>query len=111
MQSSALGSVDLGSFAAPFGGFVQTTAQNGWATLDFLPPSIPTGAHRLVSTDTTLFALDGTITPGLTRTYFGLPAIGFRVQTFNNGTLVFGGRNVLSSYGGAFPHRATRRIE
>ncbi|MDT8321996.1 MAG: hypothetical protein RQ826_15870 [Xanthomonadales bacterium] len=41
--------------------------------------------------------------------FFGLPVIGFWVNTFSNGQLE--GANVLSNYGGTFQHRGSRRVE
>jgi hypothetical protein len=36
--------------------------------------------------------------------------VGFAVQNFINGTLVIGGQNNLSNYGGNFVQKATTRI-
>ena len=94
---------------------VTTTYSNGWA--DLLIPQTSNGrgqtgspAHYLPSFTTTITPLVGasTVTPV---TYFGLPIIGFAVQSFNNGTLVVGGNLVQSQYGGNFVHKGTRRIQ
>jgi len=50
------------------------------------------------------------ISTGLTKTYLGLPVVGFAVQSFTNGTLVVGGTNVLANYGGNFVQKATTTI-
>ena len=46
----------------------------------------------------------------MTKTYLGLPVVGFAVQSFNNGTLVVGGTNVLANYGGNFVQKTTTTI-
>lgn len=43
--------------------------------------------------------------------YVGLPTIGFWVNTFTNGTLVFDGENTLANFGGSFKHRGSRRVQ
>jgi len=58
----------------------------------------PVTAHRLTS-----FAP--------VATFFGLPVIGFAVETYNNGLLTAGALNVRSIYAGTFPHKATTRIQ
>jgi hypothetical protein len=40
----------------------------------------------------------------------GLPAIGFMVRSFTNGTFACGASNCQSTFGGAFPHVTVRRI-
>jgi len=47
-----------------------------------------------------------------TATYFGLPVIGFMVQTFTNNTIMVGTPPVAvqSNYGGDFDHRYSTRI-
>jgi hypothetical protein len=37
--------------------------------------------------------------------------IGFAVTSFTNGTLVVGGQNVLSNYGGNFVHKTSTTIQ
>ena len=76
-----------------------TGAQNGWALFDLTSAvSGPVTAHRLTS-----FAP--------VATFFGLPVIGFAVETYNNGLLTAGALNVRSIYAGTFPHKATTRIQ
>jgi hypothetical protein len=50
---------------------------------------------------------------GNTVTYAGLPAIGFAVVSFANGTLQVGTPpvNVLSNYGGNFVHKTSTTVE
>ena len=53
------------------------------------------------------------MTTGNTVTYVGLPAIGFAVVSFTNGTLQVGTPpvNVLSNYGGNFVHKTSTTIQ
>jgi hypothetical protein len=44
-------------------------------------------------------------------TYVGLPVIGFAATSYTNGTVVVGGSNVLSNYGGNFAHKASTLIQ
>ena len=95
--SNVLGSANsVGLSAANFA----AGAQNGWALFDFTAAvgSTSVTAHRLSS-----FAP--------VATFFGLPVIGFAVETYNNGTLTAGALNVRSIYAGTFPHKATTRIQ
>jgi len=46
----------------------------------------------------------------LTKTYIGLPVVGFAVQSFTNGTLVVGGQNVLARYGLSFIQKGSVRV-
>lgn len=67
--------------------------QNGWTNVAFTDD-----ANQMTSNDGD--------------TYFGLPATGFAVQEFVNGTLEDEeGNSLLSNYQGLFDHRATRCIE
>ena len=43
-------------------------------------------------------------------TYFGLPVVGFAVQSFANGRITILDRDVLSNYGGNFVHKGTRFV-
>jgi hypothetical protein len=43
-------------------------------------------------------------------TYFGLPVVGFAVQSFTNGAVASGTGSVLSNYGGNFNHKYLRSI-
>jgi hypothetical protein len=102
-NSNILGSVNVAN--------IPTTFQNGWLRMGFAPVSGNPTAHVLANATTTVIPLTGATTTG-TRTYFGLPVIGFAVQTFNNGTLTILGavQQVQSAYGGNFGHRYTRLI-
>jgi hypothetical protein len=95
-----------------------TTFQNGWARLGFpvaaaIPPASAPNAlvHTLGNAATSITAINGATTSGNTVTYFGLPVVGFMVQSFTNNTLNVGGVNVLSNYGGDFRHRFTTRVQ
>jgi len=88
---------------------INTGNANGWLNLTFNTTSTA-GYHQLTNqTNTQFFAASGSTT-GLTTTYFGLPVVGFAVQSFTNGALVVGGTNVLSNYGGNFVHKTTTFI-
>lgn len=94
---------------------VTTTYSNGWADLLFPQTSTGTGdtggpAHYLPSTTTTITPLVGASSV-TSVSYFGLPVIGFAVQSFNNGSLNVNGSLVQSQYGGNFVHKGTRRIQ
>jgi len=103
-STAVLGSVNTANIA--------TTNQNGWLRVGFPTISGNPTAHVLPNfANTTVTPLTGASTSGLSRTYFGLPVIGFAVQTFTNGTLTVGSTsNVLSNYGGNFDHKFTRSI-
>ena len=61
---------------------------------------------------TSVIPLDGSpARAGATVTYFGLPIVGFAVESYTNGSVRVGGSTVLSNYGGQFNHKFTRRIE
>jgi hypothetical protein len=92
---------------------VTSTYSNGWADLAFPAVSTFDGsfAHYLPSTSTTITPLVGAAQSGVTVSYFGLPVIGFAVQSFNNGTLNVNGSLVQSQYGGNFVHKGTRVIQ
>jgi hypothetical protein len=84
--------------------------QNGWLTLGF--PTLISGArvgvHQSINNGATSISGSGLATStGNTVTYVDLPAIGFAVVSFTNGTLVVGTPpvNVLSNYGGNFVHK------
>ena len=76
-------------------------AQNGWALFDLTTSvggtaTVP--AHRLTS-----------VSP--VATFFGMPVIGFMVETFNNGNIPSGSAVVQSAYGGNFVHKTTTLIQ
>ncbi len=81
---------------------VETGFQSGWGVLTFGPSAINVSSATGVYDPLTI-----TIAAGST-SFFGLPTVGFAVQTFVNGTLTDGaGRFIQSSYGGNFGHRYT----
>ena len=89
---------------------INTGNQNGWLKLGFVT-STNAVLHKLGNqTNTTHVWGPSGFSTGLTKTYLGLPVVGFAVQTFNNGVLVVGGSNALSNYGGNFVQKATTRI-
>jgi hypothetical protein len=93
---------------------INTSFQNGWLNLGFAPPKAPATYHTLGnSTNTTHLygftaGLVGTV--GETKTYLGLPVVGFAVQSFTNGVLVVNGSSVLANYGGKFVQKGTTTI-
>jgi hypothetical protein len=83
---------------------------NGWADLTFPVAGV---VHTLVTPplSTTFIDIRTVTQSGLTQaTYFGLPVVGFAVQSFTNGTLPVGTGTVLSNYGGNFVHKYLRDI-
>ena len=92
--SNVLASANIKDLTA---GTLPTGAENGWARFDFTTSLTgAVAAHTLVADDNS--------------TFNGLPVIGFAVQSFVNGTLVSGGINVQSNYGGNFVHKTTKSI-
>jgi len=87
---------------------------NGWADLSF--PNTTGDVHTLPApAGTTTFVNANTlsgasISTGNTVTYFGLPVIGFAVQTYSTTGLPGVNPNVLSNYGGNFNHKYLRSI-
>jgi len=94
--SNVLGSANVKDLTAST---LPANAQNGWALFD-LTASLtgPVNAHRLTS-----------LSPAAT--FFGLPVIGFMVETFNNGNLPNGSLVIQSAYGGNFVHKTTKLIQ
>jgi hypothetical protein len=89
---------------------INTGNQNGWLKLGFARvTSSPYHTLGNVTNTTHVWGASGFST-GLTKTYVGLPVIGFAVQSFNNGTLVVGGATVVQNYGGNFVQKATTTI-
>jgi hypothetical protein len=83
---------------------------NGWADLTFPQDG---SVHTLVTPplSTTFIDIRTVTQSGLvTATYFGLPVVGFAVQSFVNGALPVGSGTVLSNYGGNFNHKYLRDI-
>jgi hypothetical protein len=104
-NSNVLGSANVSN--------ITTTFENGWLDIGFFPETV-TGAVHTLTNDTT-FVIDPSFTPPLgpdlaTATYFGLPVVGFAVQSFANGAITVGDTAVLSNYGGNFVHKGTRFI-
>jgi hypothetical protein len=89
---------------------INTANQNGWLRLGFIR-STSARFHTLANiTNTTHVWGSSGFSTGLTKTYLGLPVVGFAVQSFSNGTLIIGGGNVLANYGGNFVHKTTTQI-
>jgi hypothetical protein len=96
---------------------ISTNFINGWAALNFFPPSIAAPKHQLIGGATTRFNT-GTLatTTQAAATYNGLPVVGFAAQYFNNGTLTVTAangqnQNVQAFYTGAFVNKYTRNIQ
>jgi hypothetical protein len=73
-----------------------------------------TGAVHTLPNGATTF-VDPTILPVFLSapgpaTYFGLPVVGFAVQSFANGAITVGDQAVLSNYGGNFVQKGTRFV-
>ena len=105
-NSNVLGSANVSN--------INTTFENGWLNLGFFPDSISGAVHTLANDNTTF--IDPTVTPpfvstGGPATYFGLPVVGFAVQSFRFGELPIGNRTILSNYGGNFVHKGTRFVD
>jgi hypothetical protein len=89
---------------------INTSFTAGWLQLGFVTSTNPV-LHKLGnSTNTTHVWGPSGFTLGETKTYVGLPVVGFAVQSYTNNTLVVGGVNVLSNYGGNFVQKATTLI-
>ena len=89
---------------------------NGWADLSF--PNVsglvhtlpaPTGATTTVDVNNVNLT-GGGVTTGRNMTYFGLPVVGFAVQSYSTTGLPGVSPNVLSNYGGNFNHKYLRDI-
>jgi hypothetical protein len=117
-NSSVLGSGNgLADGSGPIGGYpVAPTFQDGWMRLNFptnIFPDALANVHELINIRATTISGKGQMTTGNTATYYGLPAIGFAVVSFTNGTLQIGTPpvNVLSNYGGNFVHKTSTTIQ
>jgi hypothetical protein len=90
---------------------------NGWADLSFPLGTGSPGVHSLVAPlgSTTVVSIVSSGVPIVSTfqnaTYFGLPVVGFAVQSFANGAIATGTGPVLSNYGGNFNHKYLRDIE
>ena len=89
---------------------INTSFEHGWLNLGFFPATVTGTFHTLANTNTTIVGSTGSFSSGNIVTYFGLPLVGFMVESFANGTLLVGGVNVLSNYGGNFVHKTTTFI-
>jgi hypothetical protein len=89
---------------------INTGNSNGWLNLTFNSPPTSATYHTLGNTTNTQHVFISFTSSGLTKTYVGLPVVGFAVQSFTDGTLVVGGVNVLSNYGGNFVQKTTTRV-
>ena len=103
-NSNVLGSANLAN--------IPTSFENGWLDLGFFPTTVTGAVHTLANGNTTI--VDPFQVPPAFQTspatYFGLPVVGFAVQSFANGSIVVGGAPVLSNYGGNFIHKGTRFV-
>jgi len=88
---------------------INTGNANGWLNLTFSTVTSAT-YHSLGNQTNTFVDFLGSTSTNVTATYWGLPLVGFAVQSFTNGTLVVGGTNVLSNYGGNFVHKTTTLV-
>ena len=84
---------------------------NGWAELrfaddDFRRLIAPPGASKVINTST-----GDVISATATVTYFGLPVVGFAVESYSTTGLPGVNPNVISNYGGSFVHRYQRRMK
>ena len=92
---------------------INTGFQHGWLNLGFAPPTAPATYHTLVNTTATTHiwgAGVGEATVGETKTYFGLPVVGFAAASYTNGVLTVSGTEVLANYGSKFTQKATTLI-
>ena len=89
---------------------INTGNQNGWLRLGFVSSTSSTFHTLGNQTNTTHTWGPSSASTGMTKTYLGLPVVGFAVQSFSNGTLVVGGTNVFANYGGTFVHKYTTTI-
>jgi hypothetical protein len=111
-RGNVFGSTTLGNIglAAPWmNGWLDFPSTTNYSSVDLTRAVSllvsPPGQSVLVDT------LTGLALPGKTVTYFGLPIIGFAVQSYSTTGLPGISPNVLSNYGGQFNHKVTRRIE
>ena len=86
---------------------------NGWADLSFPVDAGYTGSHSLPAPTgaTTIIDINGgSVITGQNATYFGLPVVGFAVQSYSTTGLPGVSATVLSNYGGNFNHKYLRDI-
>jgi hypothetical protein len=85
---------------------ITDTFQNGWAQLRFTDANASgVGLTSVGGTSGFSFQM-GPLTPGSAApyTFFGLPATGFMVRTFSNGTLTCGTASCQGNYASLFNH-------
>jgi hypothetical protein len=104
-NSNVLGSANVAN--------INTDFEHGWLDIGFFPSTVTGAVHTLPNGNTTF--VDPTVTPPFVSqpgaaTYFGLPVIGFAVESFANGAINVNGVNTLSNYGGNFVHKGTRFV-
>lgn len=86
---------------------------NGWADLSFTQDAGYAGSHSLaapVGTTTITNLATGSVSPNQSVTYFGLPVVGFALQSYSTTGLPGVSTTVLSNYGGNFNHKYLRDI-
>jgi len=92
---------------------LNTGFQNGWLHLGFGTPTSPLTYHTLGNTTNTTHFYGGpphNLTAGETKTYVGLPVVGFAAVSYTNGVLLVNGTQVLANYGSKFVQKATTLI-
>jgi hypothetical protein len=83
---------------------------HGWLKLGFATATSST-VHTLGNqTHSSHLVGVSSLSTGRTKTYIGLPVVGFAVDSFTNGTLVVGGQNVLARYGLSFIQKGSVRV-
>ncbi len=93
---------------------INTGFQNGWLNLGFAAPKSPATYHTLGNTTNTTHFYGGipaNLTAGETKTYVGLPVVGFAAVSYTNGVLLVNGTEVLANYGSKFTQKATTFIK
>ncbi len=104
-DSNVLGSANVSHLGTDF--------ENGWLNVGFFPTTVTGAVHTLPNNTTFFFDPADPLTgasPPVPATYFGLPVVGFAVQSFANGAIDVGNGPVLSNYGGNFVHKGTRFV-
>jgi hypothetical protein len=105
--SRVLGSTNVANVA------LNATWINGWADLSFPLSGTNSAAHNLpapANATTVIPVSSGVAQPNQNVTYYGLPIIGFAVQSYSTTGLPGVSANVLSNYGGNFNHKYLRDI-
>ena len=90
---------------------LNTSFQNGWLHLSFGAPTSPATYHTLGNTTSTthLWGPPNSQTVGETKTYVGLPVVGFAAVSYTNGAILVNGK-VFANYGSKFVQKATTLI-